>query len=438
MAVAARAALVDLAAQKWGVTPEGLRAADGKIVNPKTNAALSYGELTHGQQIAKTVPGDPPFTPATDWKIAGKAEPKVSGRAFVTGAHKYPSDISRPGMMFGKIVRPSAYKATLASVDTSAAEKMPGVKVVRDGDFIGVVAVDPSIAEQAMEAIKAKWNEPPGPSNANILDYLKNNPDGDPEGEGTKLDTTQGNANLTRRYNVQYIAHSPLEPRAAVAEWNGDKLTVWTGTQRPFAVRDELTEAFHIATSQVRVIQPDMGSGYGGKHTGDAAVEAARLAKAAGKPVKVTWTREEEFRWAYFRPAGVIEIRSSALSDGTLQYWEHHNYNSGPSGIDFPYEVKQKFIQFHPAKSPLRQGSYRGLASTANNFAREVHMDEIAHALKMDPLEFRLKNLSDPRMKAVLEEAGSKFGWKNAKSMPERGYGIACGTEKNGYVATCA
>ena len=438
MAVAARDALVELAAQKWSVGAETLRAADGKIVNPKTNASISYGELTRGQQIAKTVPGDPPFTPASQWTVAGKAEPKVNGRDFVTGLHKYPSDITRPGMMFGKIVRPSAYKATLASVDTGAAEKMPGVKVVRDGDFVGVVAGDPFVVEQAVEAVRAKWNEAAGPSNANIFEYLKANPDGEPEGEGSKVDTVSANANLARKYLVQYIAHTPLEPRAAVAEWSGDKLTVWTGTQRPFAVRDELTEAFHIPTSQVRVIQPDMGSGYGGKHSGDAAVEAARLAKAAGKPVKVAWTREEEFRWAYLRPAGVIEIRSGALSDGKLVYWEHHNYNSGPSGIDFPYDVKQKFIQFHPAKSPLRQGSYRGLASTANNFAREVHMDEVAHTLKMDPLEFRLKNLSDVRMRAVLEEASAKFGWKDAKSTPESGHGIACGTEKNGYVATCA
>jgi isoquinoline 1-oxidoreductase len=181
-----------------------------------------------------------------------------------------------------------------------------------------------------------------------------------------------------------------------------------------------------------------MGSGYGGKHTGEAAIEAARLAKAAGKPVKVVWTRSEEFTWAYFRPAGLIEIRAAARSDGTLVAWEHHNYNSGPAAISTPYNVANQLIQYHETKSPLRQGSYRGLASTANHFARESHMDGVAHAAGIDPLEFRLKNLTDPRLQAVLQAAADKFGWGRMKSTPQRGFGIACGVDKGGYVATCA
>ena len=219
---------------------------------------------------------------------------------------------------------------------------------------------------------------------------------------------------LESQYTVEYIAHAPLEPRAAVAEWNNGKLTVWTGTQRPFGVRDELMEAFHLPAEKVRVIQPDMGSGYGGKHTGEAAIEAARLSKAAGKPVKVVWTRQEEFTWAYFRPAGLIEIKAGARHDGTLVAWEYHNYNSGPAAIATPYDVANQLIQYHPAKSPLRQGSYRGLAATANHFARESHMDAMAHAAKIDPLAFRLKNISNPRLKAVLQSAADKFGWASA------------------------
>jgi isoquinoline 1-oxidoreductase len=194
-----------------------------------------------------------------------------------------------------------------------------------------------------------------------------------------------------------------------VAEWTDGKLTVWTGTQRPFGVRDELVQAFHLSPSQVRVIQPDMGSGYGGKHTGEAAIEAARLAKAAGKPVKVVWTRSEEFTWAYFRPAGLIQIKAGARRDGTLVAWEHHNFNSGPAAIGTPYNVANQLIQYHAAKSPLRQGSYRGLASTANHFARESHMDGMAHAAGIDPLEFRLKNLADPRLRAVLQAAAASL-----------------------------
>jgi isoquinoline 1-oxidoreductase len=211
---------------------------------------------------------------------------------------------------------------------------------------------------------------------------------------------------------------------------------VWTGTQRPFGVRGELAAAFQIPESKVRVIVPDTGAGYGGKHTGEAAVEAARLAKTAGKPVKLVWTRQEELTWAYFRPAGVIEIASGARKDGSLTAWEFHNYNSGGSGIRTPYEVAHRRTEFHASHSPLRQGSYRALAATANHFARESHMDELAQAVSLDPLEFRLKNLREPRLRAVLEAAARSFGW--GKTAPSHhGVGLAVGTEKGGFVATC-
>ena len=187
----------------------------------------------------------------------------------------------------------------------------------------------------------------------------------------------------------------------------------------------------------MRVIVPDTGSGYGGKHTGDAAVEAARLASAAGKPVKLVWTREEEFTWAYFRPAGVIDITATAQADGTLTQWEYDNYNSGASGVRAPYEVPSQRAEFHRAQSPLREGSYRGLASTANHFARESHMDDLARMVKMDPLAFRLKNLKDARLCAALQAAAARFGWDKRKATPGHGFGLACGLEKGSYVARC-
>src|SRR5262249_31329865 len=160
-----------------------------------------------------------------------------------------------------------------------------------------------------------------------------------------------------------------MEPRAALAEWSGQKLTVWTGTQRPFGVRGELAQAFGLAEDDVRVIVPDTGSAFGGKHTGETAIEAGRLARAGGQPVKLIWSREEEFMWAYFRPAGVIDIASAVRADGTLTAWEFHNYNSGAAGIQTPYEVPNQRIVFHPTLALLRQGSYRALAATANHFA---------------------------------------------------------------------
>jgi isoquinoline 1-oxidoreductase len=243
---------------------------------------------------------------------------------------------------------------------------------------------------------------------------------------------------LAETYTVEYIAHAPLEPRAAVAQWVDDKLTVWTGTQRPFGVRNELAEAFHIDEKRIRVIVPDTGSGYGGKHSGECAVEAARLARSVGRPVKLVWSRSEEFSWAYFRPAGVIDVRSGVKNDGTITAWEFHNYNSGSSGIQTKYDIPNSLIRFHPSDSPLRQGSYRGLAATANHFARESHIDELAIAVGMDPLDFRLKNTKDQRLKDVLQAAATKFGWSNTKRTPGHGYGLSSGFEKNGYIATCA
>ncbi len=458
MAAAAREMLVEMAAERWHIDRAALTCDDCKIVDPKTSRTISYGELTRGEKLVKTVNGEQHLTLATQWKIAGTPVPKAQSRDFVTGKHKFPSDITRPGMLFGAVLRPDGFNATLASLDTARAEKIPGVKLVHDDEFIGAVAPDAYTAQQAVAAIDAKWTVPPQPSNDGLFEYLKANPepgsDSTPQHvSGSVADAlASADIKLEDRYTVEYIAHAPLEPRAAVAEWTEvhpsdeslspgtpkSKLTVWTGTQRPFGVRDELMQAFHLPASQVRVLQPDMGSGYGGKHSGEAAIEAARLAKAAGKPVKVVWTRQDEFTWAYLRPAGLIEIKAGLKRDGTLIAWEFHNYNSGPAAIGTMYNVPNQLIQFHPSKSPLRQGSYRGLASTANHFARESHMDALAHSAHMDPLEFRLKNLTDPRLRAVLQAAADKFGWAQAKSTQALGHGIACGFDKGGYVATCA
>jgi isoquinoline 1-oxidoreductase len=186
------------------------------------------------------------------------------------------------------------------------------------------------------------------------------------------------------------------------------------------------------------VIVPDTGSAYGGKHTGDAAVEAARIARAAKKPVKLVWTLEEEFWWAYFRPAGVIDVSGSVGANGVVTAWEFHNYNSGPSALATPYAIANAVEKFHRSTSPLRQGSYRGLAATANHFARESHMDDLAGAAGMDPLAFRLKNLKNERLASVLNAAAAKFSWSARRKSPGVGFGLACGLEKGGYTATCA
>jgi isoquinoline 1-oxidoreductase len=445
VAATARQLLVDLAAERAKVEPRSLVVADGKVTHPPSKRSFTFGELTRGKKLTKTV-GEATVTPPEQWKVAGTSVPKVDGRAIVTGKHKYSPDIKRPGMLFGKVLRPATLGAALESIDLKAAEAMTDVTVVRDGSFVGVAAPSEQRAEQALAAIRAEWKSSAPPSEKGLFEELKKGGEsaGGFGGWGNYargsldkgLSTAEHKVKAT--YTIAYIAHVPLEPRAAVAEWKDGRLTVWTGTQRPFGVRGELARAFALAQDRVRVIVPDMGSAYGGKHTGEAALEAARLAKAAGKPVKLVWTREEEFTWAYFRPAGVIEANAGIDKDGLLTAWEFHNYNSGAAAIRTLYEVPNQRIAFHSVRSPLRQGSYRALAATANHFARESLMDDLAHAVKMDPLAFRLKNLKQERLRAVLEAAAKQFGWEKAKPAAGQGFGIAGGSEKGSYVATCA
>jgi nicotinate dehydrogenase subunit B len=433
----ARAMLVEIAAQRWSVPAVEITIADGTVRHASSNRTTGFGELTRGERLMKQIPANHPTRPATQWTVAGTPIQKVDNQDIVTGARKYVSDVKRPGMLIGKVVRPPAAGATLASANDAAARRVAGATVIRDGNFIGVAAEKPWIAEEAAKAITAHWTPlPDQPSSATIHDYLKTNA-AKPAPRPAPLEQALAGAahRLDRSYTVQFNAHVPLEPRAAVAEWNGDKVTAWVGTQRPYGVREELAQAFRIPTSQVRVIVPDFGSGYGGKHTGEVAVEAARLAKGAGKPVKVVWTRAEEFQWAYFRPAGVIEIASGMTADGLLTAWDFVNYHSGRSAIDGVYEIANARTQFVTLTPPLRSGSYRALAATANNFAREVHIDELAALARVEPLAFRLKNLKNPRARSVLDAAAERFGWgKPARS--GRGVGIAVGFDKGGYVAT--
>lgn len=444
-ASAARTTLLRLAAEQWSVDDVAqLALADGRVVHRASGRSAGIGELTRGRRLVETIDADAPLKPAARWTVAGTPLPKVAGPDIVTGRHRYTSDMRLPGMLVGKVLRPPSFGARLASLDTSAAEAIPGVVVVRDGEFAGVAAPDEATANRALAGLRAEWEMTTSqPSHRNVFDHLRRTASGpNGGGPGARGSIEAGLAAADERheasYTAAYIAHVPLEPRAALAQWEDGKLTVWTGTQRPFGVRAELARAFHLPEERVRVLVPDTGSAYGGKHTGETAIEAARLAKAARRPVRLVWTREEEFTWAYFRPAGVIDVRSGVRQDGTLTALEFHNYNSGSAGIRTPYDVPNARTQFHPADSPLRQGSYRALAATFNNFARETHMDELAARVGMDPLAFRLKNLRDERLRAVLEAAAERFGWNRSRATDGRGIGIACGVEKGGYVATCA
>lgn len=445
MAATMREQLITLAAEQWHVDRSAAVAENGCILDHGAGCKASYADLAAKVDWVKIIAEGTQITPRSEWNCAGKALSKIGAEDFVTGRHKYTSDLKRPGMLYGRVLRPASFGAKLASVNTTAAQKMSGVSIVQQGDFVGVAAENEFLAEKALARITAKWNEQQQISSKELFPYLKANPEGTREGSSgagglnENRITPSGNKRVASTYQVAYIAHVPLEPRSALAEWKTDSsLTVWTGTQRPFGVRGELAETFQLPEENVRVIVPDTGSAYGGKHTGECAIEAARLARAVKRPVKIIWTREEEFTWAYFRPAGVIDVESEATPDGTIAFWKFENYNSGPSGLESPYASASSATRFYETKYPLRQGSYRGLAATANHFARESYIDELAAAVGMDPLAFRLKNLNVERVRAVLEAVADKFDWQKSRRLPGRGCGMACGMEKGSYFACMA
>ncbi len=444
-AAAARSLLIDVACMQWKIARTSVEMRDGKVVDAVSRRSFTYADLAKNPEIAKqfqqAIPSGIELIPVNNWKMLGTPVLRPNAGSIVIGAHQYPSDIARPGMLYGKILRAPAYGAKLVSVDLATAKSMKDVTVVQDGSFVGVAAPNSFRAKAALATISgsAKWDTaPPQPSSKELFDYLRQNAEGGVLGNPFAGELAQGKA-LRRTYNVPYIQHAPLEPRAAVAEWSEGKLTVWTGSQNPFGVRSELARAFHLSDDQVRVVIPDFGGAFGGKHTGEYAVEAARLARAADKPVSLRWTREEEFTWAYFRPAAVIEAEASLNAQGKIATWHFININSGPNAVDSPYSVGKKDCRFVPSKPPLRHGSYRGLAATANNFAREVFMDELAVVAGVDPLEFRLAHLENPRLRDVLEKAATEFRWQErAKTKAtDVGIGMACGTEKGSFVAAC-
>ncbi len=445
---AARQALIAIAAQKWAVDASTLDARDGNIADAAGQRKISYADLVgDDSKVAfdRAKPaGQVTITPVDQWKVTGTSFKRPDARDLVTGRHQYPSDIVRPGMLYAKILRPPAFSAHLTKIDLSAAQSMPNVFVTHDGDFVAVAAPSSFAAQQAIDALEktAQWQRTPQISNTELFESLKSNARGGVPKNPLADAIASAPKSLKRQYNVNYIQHAPLEPRAAVAEWQDGSLTVWTGSQNPFGVRTELQRKFNLSPDQVRVIIPDFGGGFGGKHTGEAAIEAATIAKAAGKPVWLRWTRQEEFTWAYFRPAGVILAEASLDDKDALADWFFININSGGSGVATPYR-SNNICRTIPSREPLRQGSYRGLAITANNFARECFIDELASIAGADPLAFRLSHLDgtqNDRLRAALQTAAEKFNFADQykTKQPNIGVGLACGTEKGSYVAACA
>jgi len=444
-AAGARGALIDLASGGTGMPPSDLEVADGVVRAASGTVTRPFADLVRGlRHLVIADPGTAP-TLVSGWRQAGRPTVDLRAEEVVTGRQVYPSDVGRPAMLYGAVLWPPSYGARLRDAGLESARAVPGVTVVREGDFIGAAAANLPDARAALLEVDARWETTPQPAEREVEAYLRTH-----RAEGDDWDTDEDRvgdvpAGLARAlvtveatYRTAFIAHVPLEPHCAVAEWEGSRLTVWVGTQTPFRTRGTLAQALQVPEEDVRVIVPPTGSGFGGKHGGQIAGAAARLARAAGRPVRVAFSREEEFRHAYFRPMSIVDVRAGAARDGTLLAWSFVNVNGGAAALLAPYRIPAREVSNVLSRSPLPQGSYRALGANANNFARECALDELARAAGVDALELRERNLNDERLRAVLRRAAARAGWTPRNGPSGRGLGLAVGLEKGGRVATVA
>jgi nicotinate dehydrogenase subunit B len=449
-AATARQTLLELASGRLDLPAGDLVCEGGRVASrrdPRHN--VSYGELVVGQRLVRDLRDDAPLLAPEEFTVMGRPQRRIDALDRVTGRAKYSQDVAVPGMLFAKVIRPPSFGAQLVDADVSAAERLPGVvAVVRDDDLLAVLAESDEEADAAAQAVVAQWEEQPGqPSHLDLPSLLVQSAR-DPYNTQERGDLAEGfrqaDGVLEATYFVPYISNRPMEPKAAVARWDGRKLTVWAGSQRPFGVRAELARHFGLDERDVRVVAPEIGGGFGSKSYYPVALEAARLARLAGRPVRVAYTRAEETMWSTFRPAALIQIRSGFTSGGTVVAWECKAFHAGPTpyigrrGSETPYDTPNVVVTVACADSPLRAGSFRSLGGAVNHFARESHIDEIAAATGIDPVELRLRNLTHPRFRRVLEAAAEGFGWRAASVPSGRGAGLAVGLDVGSYVACCA
>jgi isoquinoline 1-oxidoreductase len=446
----ARGVLLELAAEHLS-TPSGrLVARDGYVyAASKPDRRVSYGELTKGQIIEKHLESVPPLKPPAAHETMGKSVPRRDAVEKVTGAARFSGDIRLPGMLYAKILRPPAHGAKLVKADTEPAKMVDGVQVVRESDFVAVLHEHPDVAEQARAQINAQFDRPStGVDDKSIFDHLlKAPPEPEIASEGGNLKTGEklASAVIEKTYLNSYVAHAPMEPHTAVAEFDGKKLTVWASTQTPFRVKEQIAEQVSLPPDRVRIITPYVGGGFGGKSASRQALEAARLAKRTGKPVQVAWNRAEEFFYDTFRPAAIVKIKSGINNSGRISFWDYKVYYAGQRGseqfYDIPHHQELVYGRWRGSARkihPFGIGPWRAPANNTNTYARDLHLNLMAAKAGADPLQFRLKHLRDQRMINVLKAASRKFGWQSLKTPSGRGQGIACGIDAGTYVAFMA
>ncbi len=441
----ARSVLLELAAERLKIPQDRLVAQDGVIFDrQQPDKRVTYGELTQGRTIARWAKVKPALKSPSQFKVINKPTLRREAVEKVTGQALYAGDIRLPGMLYARILRPPAHGARLKNVDTSAAEKIEGVTVVREGDLVAVLHPSPDQADEAFAKVVAEFD--PSPSQLNdqtIFDHLIMN-----AGAG-RIVAQAGSLGpgrmppavvVEQTYLDGYKAHAAMETHTALAQVEGNKVTVWVGTQTPFPAKDEIVAALGFAASNVRVITPFVGGGFGGKGSVNTqAVEAARLSRATGKPVQVCWSREEEFFFDAFRPAAVVKIKAGLTKDGKPASWDYSVYAAGERGAPHFYDIpNHRTTVFDGAAHPFATGPWRAPGNNTNCFARESHIDLMAAQARMDPVEYRLKNLKDQRAIRVLQAAAEKFGWTPAPVPSGRGLGVAVGTDVGTWVAEIA
>ncbi|MFZ1100962.1 MAG: molybdopterin cofactor-binding domain-containing protein [Steroidobacteraceae bacterium] len=453
-AAQARVELLALAARRLQVAPDRLLVKQGIIsVAGQPDRRVSYGELSRGARILRTVHGDAVLRGAADFEVMGTSPERLDAPQKVTGKSRYAADIRIPGMLYARLLRPAAHGAALLQLDTSAVERLPGVTLVNQDGLVAVLHADPEAADEAAGRIKASWQAAPSKLDPDTIhEHLVMH-------AGTlKVLTQRGDLSGARgrashlfevTYQKGYVAHAPLEPHAAVAEVKEGKTTVWASTQTPFPTRDRVAKALGLDPGHVRVISPFLGGGFGGKSADGQAVEAARLAQITGKPVQVAWNRAEEFYNDTFDPASVVKIVSGLDSDGAISLWDSIVYAAGERGALACYAIANARFRSSGGASygppveqgvlhPFAVGPWRGPGANMNTFAIESQIDTMAAAVGEDPLAFRLRNLTDPRMRRVLQAAAEAFGWRAGAAPSKRGFGIACNIDAGTYVATMA
>ena len=444
-AAEAKTVLMQLGSDYLHLPVSQLQVKDGIISDTRNNKTkISYGELARGKRIEKHLDGKPELKDYKNFKYVGKPFLHQDARIKVTGEAKYSADIQLPGLLHARILRPPSHGAKLLTADVSEVEKIKGIRVVHDGDLIAVLSDDRDMVDQAIIKVKATYTfDEIKVDDKSIFDrILKADSTANVVGTNGDIETGRKISDVLTEseFHNSYVAHAPIEPHAATAVIEGDKITIWVSTQAPYRVQETIAREVNVPLEKVRIKTPFVGGGFGGKSPHAQAVEAVKLAKITGKPVVVAWTRQEEFFYDTFRPAAVVKISSGTNKSGRITLWDYNTYYAGSRGSETIYDVPNARTTDYGRGSvhPFGTGAWRAPGNNTNTFARESQINIMAAKAGVDQLDFRLKNLKDEKMIAVLKAAADKFGYIPAKNPGGRGFGIACGTDVGTWVANIA